>query len=841
VQRESGTYKVQVSFDEMLSMTAELYAELIKEPRPLVSPAPATLCPRLALSFDRAKEKTQTSMRTRAKRLKAANATLDPWRSRKAHMPTILKIMDGVDVNPAAGFQTLAMQLAIYAVSMDMALPEFLDRCRGLVNAHESDSYRYNSVAKRERELARMWEYMAENSLYEFDTGPIVRLLKPGVPALDLGQADLQDHEPKEKPKKAKRVEADEARAPTTPDEADEAEKAWEESEAEEPDADSAGAMFAGIRHTKAGVYKKTKEGNMVVICPASFSGVTSVFQVDSPDHVYKYEAQIHRRAMPPTPISFAPRDITSAAGILASLSPYGVMFQGTDPEARGLGHYLQTRAMSDNRRVYVSPREGVTLMAHPRKPSRSCVVYLSQDQCMNSIPEDDPDYFELKYHQEQAVSTYRADIHMADDLGPQHIPSLTNLFKINRPEVVADMVGWFVACYYRSFYHRMYQQFPLLQVFGEAGSGKSQTVMLLARLHWTTQEGVNSKSAMSLTPFALDSQVSSSSSLPLILEEYKPAEMRAFRGKHEKLKDVFKNSFNMGEVGNRGTLHKGSGASYIGVARSVASAPIVFIGESAETETALVHRSIVVPLNRAFHTPTREAAFRQLQAAPDALSALGKSLLMSVFHTDIDKMRAQFETIQAKLHETVPKDHEGRATIPDRNIYGRCVVVQALTALKEILHGHFGDQFDETLDSLIALRSVYTGSAADAAAARQGRSEISKVIHHIAHLSHPAGDPREHHMIPNVDYIVGDGWIEIKPETAYLKYLMSCHQLGSSHPPLFPTLESFFRALQDYKPVVDLKCPNSELHEHGNGEDVYRLDLQALKNAHVNKTFKPF
>jgi hypothetical protein len=49
----------------------------------------------------------------------------------------------------------------------------------------------------------------------------------------------------------------------------------------------------------------------------------------------------------------------------------------------------------------------------------------------------------------------------------------------------VADLLGWFVACHYRSAYLYLFHQFPLLQVYGTAGSGKSQTVKMLAHLHW--------------------------------------------------------------------------------------------------------------------------------------------------------------------------------------------------------------------------------------------------------------------------------------------------------------------------------------------------------------------
>jgi hypothetical protein len=42
-----------------------------------------------------------------------------------------------------------------------------------------------------------MYDYMEQDVLYDFDVGPIVRLLKPGTSAHDLGVLDHEDHEDK--------------------------------------------------------------------------------------------------------------------------------------------------------------------------------------------------------------------------------------------------------------------------------------------------------------------------------------------------------------------------------------------------------------------------------------------------------------------------------------------------------------------------------------------------------------------------------------------------------------------------------------------------------------------
>ena len=113
-------------------------------------------------------------------------------------------------------------------------------------------------------------------------------------------------------------------------------------------------------------------------------------------------------------------------------------------------------------------------------------------------------------------------DIHKAPALSEEMRSQIEDLFNFNSPEVVINSVGWFIAAHYRSAYLRLFEQFPNLQVFGEAGAGKSQTVIMLSRLHWY-RNGHGLATATSFTPFAIDNKVSTSHSAPAIFEEYKP------------------------------------------------------------------------------------------------------------------------------------------------------------------------------------------------------------------------------------------------------------------------------------------------------------------------------
>lgn len=826
VRRENGNFKVPLTLDEAQGMTPELYLELVSAPREPDPPAPPTCHPRFSMMYERCREKMIGLMRNKAKRVKKANEILDPYRNAKKHMPSVLRLMDGVDVNPKAGFQALAMQLSIYAVSMEMPLEDFLARCAGLCEGHESDSYRYNTVAKRREELSRMWEYMSENALYDFEVDPIRRLLAPGTPAPDLGVVDLTDVERAPPPNKP------------IPQESGIGDSPFEEVEGEEPSVatpakgeDPLLAVRGGLVHTKQGIYAKVGD-NHVAICRGWVSDVLSLHDVENPDAPSSaLELTMNQVGRAKTTLAVDMQDFTSAQKLSNRLAAAQLVFQGTDAHARGLADYLSDKVMQNDNKVFVFPREGLTVMTNPiNRKAPKAIFYLTQEDFMCSVPEGHPDHFNLRYKADHAMSTYKVDIHHADPLNVSHIEGIHALLSFNKPEVVADIVGWFVAAHYRSFYHHSRGQFPLLQVYGEAGSGKTQIIEQVALLHWATVENRSITSATSLTPFALDSRVSSSSSAPLILEEYKPHELKQFKGRYEKLKDVLKNAFTMGEVGQRGTLNKGA-TNHLSVIRSVAAAPICFIGETAEMETAIMHRAVTVPLSPSFHNKERTGAFNLLKTSGEATSALGRVVMESAFYVNLDRMKEQLLDIESSLTATCPLNSKGDPAIASRMIFGRVVIIHALKTLRALLQIHFGTEFDSKMDALIACRSSYRDVDETARLSSQGRSEMVKTFNRLASLSRT--QDRDYSLVPDKDYIVGDGWVEVKVALAYDKYRMYCSHVGDT--PMYSSQESFMRGIFDFHPVLDRLCPDSELRRDGTDEEVYRLSAARLKDAGVS------
>ena len=809
VVRENGCYKVPLTLDEVFGMTGDLYRAIIKEPRELMVPTPASLNAKFAMLFDRAKDKITTQMRGKKKRLDKANEILDPWKKAKKHPPTLERIMNGDGLAPGVGFQNIAMQLAIYATSVGMPLPEFLDRCKGVCEKHVSDSRRYNTVQKRRDELTRMYEYMENDSLYDFDVGPVARLLAPGTSVADLGVMDTEDRGD-QAPAATKKVVEDDGT----------------EVEIEQEDAHK--GVRKGFFMNAQGMWKKNGD-NTESICRATLRNVESFYAVEKMEFKgYEFDLVVGGKKVSR---QLATSDIfTSAAKLRTFFVSHQLSFQGGEPETMALLDIMTEKA-AKNGKVFVYPREGFFILDNPLLTKPTPVkVFLSKDTFKCSLKEDDENYFQLRYKPTQVTSAYDVDIHWAPELDESHIPRLHDLFAMNKPEVLADLIGWFVAAHYRSVYHRGFGQFPLLQVYGASGSGKTQTVKLLSHLHWYSSERVSIKSATACTAYALDAHASSSTSVPFVIDEYKPRELKKQpSGKYEKLKDVLKQAYVMGDIAMRGTVNKGAESS-MGLLKSKCTAPIAFMGEAIEMETAIIERSVNVGVSKNFHTAEREAAFLRLQKEPEALSALGRAIVEMGFAIDLKAMQSEVEAIRDKIEEGMPAfNDEVRKRAAPRIIFNRAVILHALKTLRYILAKKFGNEFDADIDALLQSRGQNTIDD-DKVVQIHSMSEISKVISRIALLSRARDEPYE--VKYGKDYIVGEGWVEVKLERAYDCYRRYCSSISDT--PLFDNLDSFNHAMLTFSPVVDKVCASSQLREDDTSETIVRFDLRKLSREGV-------
>lgn len=157
----------------------------------------------------------------------------------------------------------------------------------------------------------------------------------------------------------------------------------------------------------------------------------------------------------------------------------------------------------------------------------------------------------------------------------------LPGLLQLNAPEVILPIIGWFFATPLKPRIQAALGHFPLLFIWGTQGCGKSSLVM---EIFWPLF-GVEQAEPYSAseTEFALIKTFSSTASVPVFIDEYKPYDIA--KGRLNALHRFIRRLYT-GEVEERGRADQ-TVASYR------LSAPVCIAGESRPTESAILERII--------------------------------------------------------------------------------------------------------------------------------------------------------------------------------------------------------------------------------------------------------
>jgi hypothetical protein len=155
-----------------------------------------------------------------------------------------------------------------------------------------------------------------------------------------------------------------------------------------------------------------------------------------------------------------------------------------------------------------------------------------------------------------------------------------SELSAINEPEVIYPLIGWNALAPVASIIRKITGAFPVGNVTGEAGSGKTATLEKIAELNGSKDAKIHDSRT---TKFALMHQVSLNNGFPTILDEYKETTMTSVAVNN--IKDTLRAVYR-GEVMERGHADQT-------VSTYKLQAPIIISGEYKITETAIRERAI--------------------------------------------------------------------------------------------------------------------------------------------------------------------------------------------------------------------------------------------------------
>lgn len=802
--RENGNYRVPITAAELETLTAESYDELCKTPRFLPEAKP-TYNREFSLVYEAAHQKVAAQKRRKPKAVDTALL--------KSALPTVQRILAG-DRLADIGFNKIAIQLAVYARESNWSEDDLVTAAQGLCETHVSDG-RYNTPKRREHELRRMYAYVADNSAYEYESSMLRSCLEREVIAVPTAYVPSDDS-------------VDE------PEDTSEGEEFF------------AGGVFVSGRH-----YAVMRADEMEQQISNFVFRKTERLLDMTTGHTVGYHTNIRGKDLILQPAQF-----TSSSGLQNAVATAGLSFTGTDTHARGT-HQIMLREITQT--SYVIDSEGLNVVRLPRHPNpevaakpflvwadREAVILPRQFQVLNEElsmkfvgSPDERGVFQTDLTRGPMLVEWLA----RDDNKRRLQRVMKSMFMCSDAQTVGKILGWMVAAHYKQLFVTCWQKFPLLHVYGLAGLGKTEFTSSFMRMFYFNEEP--KMTTPSSTPFAFLTFVGGSASVPILLDEWKPAAMAP--PITEKYKSIFRDSYNNKET-QRGGGSKMSD-KYNALGRIKLSAPIIYIAESAETETAVVERSVMVPFKRSHGvnvSMAAETAYSDYAMNLDVWGVLGRQIAADLVKSvDIDEFRHQFEKIHATARRKFilqpedfkaledgtlsQEDYAVKGSLKDRPIYNNCVVVFGLRRLATLLKAHLGDLFDSQLDEFFrtAIGKVFTSNTAGTVAAQP---EYIKVLSTMSDMSRMRMTGSEHMWLTegveyNISEMGGKPVLILASRFAYVKYRQFCRAVGTTA--MYPNETSFEIALGEV-PAFMVTGPGTQSVQVSTAI----LDLEILERA---------
>ena len=805
----TGKFKVPITADEILRMSVEDYAGLCSSPRNEPPRSLPQLSSDMALLFQLGKDKVEKALA----RKKARKPQDNPLEKFKGEWPDALQlILTNQGVAEGVGWASIALQLAITAIALGKTEEQLLTDADPIINGHQGDSDKYRTPSDRRADLRRRYRFAMGNVNYEFSVGGVLSLLEKGLrQGQDLCSGEYIPNTPAPAPAPAPSsstavaTRADTAVATTDAPDAQEAADSPEEAK----------PVFRNmeegpIRICEQGIFVRGEDGWMRATSvglqnPIAFKAMNNDhlgFEVDCyVDSVFQSKRHLPMSA-------FASRSAfhgwTGNVGASMSMS---------DIQTGKLVDILRRDSQRNGNVMYALEREGVDLIVPPGCTDKSQfdVVWAAPDKVISSGKI--PYRFSGRHGSEGYANT---DLLNAPPLEEADAEFVRCMLNVNTTANMAKLIGWFSAAFMTQLIRCEMNQFPLLQVYGQAGAGKSSVVEMLNGLHYFIHKRRQlNPTGKALTPFAIMVATATSASVPVVFEEVKPRELA--KDVKDVINGVFRTNYR-GDVQQRGAMNHNKSQKEVFVAEYANVAPVAFVGEAIHDQAAVLERCVVVSLSKV-DTHGRADAFKYCSKHANTMGRIGKRMVEIVLtwkSVDIaDKIREHVTAIEAELPTDIKENFH-------RPIFNMATCMVGLDLFKAALNSTFGTRFDEDIESM--QQSILNGIEANIP---QNMSEAARVLDILAQLSRNR-DPN-YQLVYGVHYTVSEDGktVDLKLREAFTQYVKWQRSLGQEV--LFDTHNAFIAGMVNYSGTVKKACPENEKLHTSSGARVFRVSVEQM------------
>lgn len=789
IKRANGKFKVQVTYEELMTCEVEDYDRIVSAPRAPIPTEPPVTNPQLAYLYSTASDKYAVDLK---RKKKDRDDTKELERFRGEWPDAMYPIMEGMGVSPNVGWNQIAIQLSTLACCLGKDEDALIEACQGLIDAHEGDSKRYDTPLKREREMRNLFRYVDGNPAYRFSLGGLFSIFAKGQHRGDLESGEM----------------------PAEPDEDEDYDGEGGDEGAQAEGEDDAECRISGhIRWTKRGLYVKTDEVYRQV-SNLGMSKPVRLMRLDTGEAI-GYELTLHVGG---TEVSsfVTMNNFASRQAMNNWASRWSVSVQAQDSAVSALVDLLRVRTERNKRVMYTVSREGLDLVALPGITSEDeyQIIYAERDRVISTG--DTAFRFRGMHSPEGAFKSDLLNAPALEDT-PEMREFLDHLFEINTDENLGKIMGWFTAAFLCQPIRKASRMFPMLQVYGESGAGKSKTMMLLANMHYYMQDPKRLSSSGN-TQFPIIAAVTQSASLPVIFEEFKPREMARYQ--RDILTNIFRNNYDGSRI-ERGSLSKDAGQKEIVVNGFDNVAPVAFMGEAIEGQTAIMERCVIVPLSKAARAG-RSEHFEFCNSRPHMLGSLGHALVREALALNFKSLRDALFLYRKGVREDLGDEMFEKMERPVHNIV---VVAIALDFLSRTLSTVFGDRYSQRIKDMkvSVLSNIRTHMP-------EILDETSKVLNVMAQLTRV--NDVQHHLEKNQDYTCDGKHLDLKLRPAFAKYVRYQRSLGMEI--LFDSDEAFRSAMSKYAGTVATKCPDNPALYHNPFEPIFRISVDHLEKLGI-------
>jgi len=598
VERFDGRYRVPVTVTELMALDPDLYLTLVSGPRKvLCEEVPKVPVPELSALFDAAKKRIGTAQKV------VIIATSSELEKIRFEPPTCVQMLcDGKNLKSEANFNQVATQLAAYIVRAGVE-PMVADALASRA-AEANHSSKYHNARTRREHIEAQIRYVEHTPGFSFGCNAIRALLG-------------------KRPCEGCAIEA------------------GSNADGEGNDSDISAETRVDGYYVRYG--DNWRRVTNFVLQPQDV--VIEVPQDGRSPRRTATNMGVFKGGVQDGKITFKESSFSGRSTFLKEIEGISdLTFQGSDGDVQRIkiAIFKEAQDVGEVFKVYTS---GIHLDFVGDEP---VFTYVEPDMSINNM-------------KVKGTHQFSGELQARPHFGKASVPevgdkatdmALSAMLRINKPIEIGVIVGWSSACHYKTHLMYLHNQFPVLSLWGSAGSGKSITAGIVTWINGTDymslDSGINAPSA---TSYGMLDYLSSTTTIPRIIEEYNKSKMepRQFKETGERIKQTWGGeSAIKGKIGGNGMGRVNAETVVIPL-----SSPIIVCSEQEIEMPAIQERSLRIHLTKQKRAGRKEH-FEYARKNRKYLRSFGKALMIQAMNTTLVEMEALMDEASALLPDSM-------------------------------------------------------------------------------------------------------------------------------------------------------------------------------------------